>query len=377
MPGTSLFPQAPRSVRSRIYRALYETKDFCSRQQLAEICGVSMPTLYQNLAELMEAGLARYSGEERSTGGRRAQGLELVPDARIAAGISITESHVHLTAVDLRMGELAYRVLPLRLASRLDEAAVLTAECLESFLDDYRVDRSRLLGVGFALPAIITRDRLRIYMSPTMGLRDVPLETFLREIPYPVRAENDATCSGHMEYFNGTGDMRNMAYFSLENGVGGAVILGGRPYNGSNGRSGEFGHICVEYGGAPCRCGRRGCLEAYCSIRRIPEEFGVSLPEFFRGVEEHVPEYEALLYDMLRHLAIAVNTVRMTLDCSVVLGGHLSEFLPPYLPILRQYVAAGNPFDADGDFLQLSTLRRHSAPLGAALHFVREFLNSV
>ena len=47
------------SVRSRIYRFLYDSKEFCSKQVLASSCGVSMPTLYQNLNELIEAGLVR------------------------------------------------------------------------------------------------------------------------------------------------------------------------------------------------------------------------------------------------------------------------------------------------------------------------------
>ena len=169
-----------------------------------------------------------------------------------------------------------------------------------------------------------------------------------------------------------------MAYFSLENGVGGAVILStGRLYAGANSRSGEFGHICVEPGGRRCSCGKRGCLEAYCSPRRIREELGLSLPAFFRGVEEHDPEHETLLYDMLRHLAIAVNSVRMALDCDIVLGGYLSEFLPPYMPILSRYVLAGNPFDRDTAFLRLSHLRRHIAPVGGALYYVQKFIGSI
>ena len=54
------------SVRSRIYRTLYESGEFCSKQTLAESCGVSMPTIYQNLNELLDEGLVRYSGEGRS-----------------------------------------------------------------------------------------------------------------------------------------------------------------------------------------------------------------------------------------------------------------------------------------------------------------------
>ena len=364
-----------RSARSRIYHHLYETEEFCTRQTLAERCEISMPTLHQNLTELMNDGLVRYSGEERSTGGRRARGLEIVPDARIAVGLCITERHLRLTAVDLRLRELAYRSLPFPLADRLAEPAPL-AEHLESFLTDYRLDRSRLLGVGLAIPGIITRDGSRIYRAPTLGLQDMPLDWLTAGLPYPVHAENDASCSGYAEFFL-RGGQRNMAYFLLENGVGGAVILAGRPYGGSSGRSGEFGHICVEPGGALCSCGRRGCLEAYCSPLRIRREFGVSTAEFFHGVQEHVPEYETLLYDMLRRLAVAVNCVRMTLDCSVVLGGFLAAQLAPYLPVLKRYVTAGNPFDQEADFLRLSTLRRQVAPLGAALYFVQDFVNAI
>jgi len=364
------------SPRSRIYRHLYETKDFCSRQMLAAECGVSMPTLYQNLTELMKDGLVRYSGEDRSTGGRRAQGLEMVPDARIAVGISITERRLRMTAVDLRLSEIAYRVLPFDLVAQLQEKKVRMAAYLEEFLDDYCLDRERLLGVGVTIPGLITRDRTQILAAPTMNLRNVPLSQLVRDIPYPVYVENDGTSSGYAEYFAG-GQQRNLAYFSLENGVGGAVIVGGEPYLGSNNRSGEFGHICVEPGGLRCSCGKRGCLEAYCSPRRIHEEFGVSLSEFFRGVEDHNPEYETLLHDMLRHLAIAINNIRLTLGCDIVLGGYLTEFLQPYLTILQRYVRAGSPFDPNTDYLRLSTLRRHIAPMGAALHFVHAFVSEI
>ena len=365
-----------RSARSRIYRYLYEQDDFCSRQALAARCEMSMPTLYRNLNELMADGLVRYSGEERSTGGRRAQGLEIVPDARVAVGLSVTERHVRITAVDLRLKEIAYRSMPIGIASQMEGASELLAAQLESFLDDYRLDRSRLLGVGISIPAVLTRDRTRILMAPTLGLRDLPLELLTRDIPYPVHVENDASGSGYAEYYI-RGGQRSTAYFLLENGVGGSVIIAGRPYAGANGRSGEFGHICVEPGGIRCSCGRRGCLEAYCSPRRIREEFRVSAAEFFQGVEDHNPEYEALLYDMLRHLAIAVNSVRLTLDCDVVLGGYLSGYLQPFLPVLKRYVLAGSPFDRDAEYLRMSTLRRHIAPMGAALYFVREFIAGV
>jgi predicted NBD/HSP70 family sugar kinase len=168
-----------------------------------------------------------------------------------------------------------------------------------------------------------------------------------------------------------------MAYLSLEYGVGGAVLIDGQLHRGSKGHSGEFGHICVEPGGLQCNCGKHGCLEAYCSPLRIEKTLGITVEEFIRGAEEHIPECEALLYDMLRHLAVAVNSIHLTLDCDVILGGFFTEYLQPFLPILRRYVLAGNPFEDNADFVQLSSLRRHITPLGAALFFIREFVSSV
>ncbi len=370
-------PRQPRlSVRSQIYRTLYDAQEFCSRQTLAETCGVSLPTLYQNLNALIEEGLVRSSGEEQATGGRRAQGLDIVPEARFAVGISMSERSLRLVAADLRLRELGYREVPFDVHACLDGGAPKLAAHLEDFLSAFPLERERLLGVCVTVPGLVSEDHSTLFFAPTLGLRNVPMRELLGELPYPVYVDNDGSASGHAEYFVRRGP-RHMAYLSLENGVGGAVLIGGTPYEGDHSRSGEFGHICVEPGGRRCACGRLGCLEAYCSPSRIESSLGVTPELFFRGVAERRPEYEDLLYDMLRHLAVAINSIRMTLDCDVVLGGFLSEYLLPYLPVLRRYVLGGNPFEENADFVQFSTLRHHITPLGAALYHIREFVKSV
>ena len=90
-----------------------------------------------------------------------------------------------------------------------------------------------------------------------------------------------------------------------------------------------------------------------------------------------MPEYETMWHDLLRHLAIGVNNIRMVLDCDVVLGGFLTQYLPPYMPLLKEYVAAGNPFEPSSDYLHLSVMRRHTVPLGVALHFIQEFIETI
>lgn len=369
--------QRRRQTRNSIYHYLYDTREFCSKQSLARDLRLSLPTVYQHLTELMEEGLVRYSGEQQSTGGRKAMGLEIVADARYAIGVSVTETRLRFVAADLRLGEMAYRKVHHPSVAEMENFGDFLTRELERFIDDNALDRDRLLGVGIALPAVIAPDESRrITLAPTLHLRDVELQRLMGTIPYPVYIENDATSGGYAEWFTHW-QGRDIAYLLLEIGVGGAILVNGGQYQGVNHRSGEFGHMCVEPGGLPCKCGKRGCLEAYCSPSRVSEDLGISLKEFFDGLERHVPEYETLWYDLLRHLAIGVNNIRMALDCDVVLGGFLTEFLPPYMPLLKEYVAAGNTFEPSADYLHLSNLRRHTVPLGVALHFIKEFLETI
>ena len=371
-----------RQTRNNIYQYLYHHKGFCSKQTISQDLGLSLPTVYQNLTELMDAGLVGFSGKQRSTGGRRAMGLDIVPNARITISISVSNTHVRLAAVDLRLQELCYRSIKRQLDENFDELVSFLAVELEAFLNENHIDRSKLLGVGIAFPGVISADRETMVLAPTLHLQNVRLRNLQDAIPYPVQIQNDGTCGGYAEWFvraeNGSaGYSGNMAYLFLETGVGGSLFLDGQLYDGDHARSGEFGHMCVETGGRLCECGKRGCLEAYCSVRRISDDLGLTLEEFFRELQAGNEEYAALWQDMLRHLAVAINFVNMMMDCEVVLGGCLSEYLEPWLPLLRQYVADGNPFESNGSFVHLSSLKSHNVSFGAALYYIKQFIGTI
>lgn len=97
----------------------------------------------------------------------------------------------------------------------------------------------------------------------------------------------------------------------------------------------------------------------------------------FLGVECGNSAYRTLLDDYLRHLAIGIHNIRLALDCDVVLGGFMAKFLEPYLLQLRDQLAQLDPFDAAGAYLHLSRYPKHAALIGAALYFVKQFLDQV
>ena len=239
-----------RQTRSSIYRYLYEAGVPCSKQQIAAALGLSLPTVYQNLTELAAAGLIGEAGMQPSSGGRPATQLSILADARLSAGVCITRQRLRFILTDLSRRELGYKdVRHQKDVSDPDYSAFLAAQ-LERFLDENGVDRGKLLGVGVSLAGVISAESRSILFAPTLALRDVPFSQLLQAIPYPTRLENDGTCGGFAEWFSSPGT-RNIAFLSIEDGVGGSVLVNGAQFTGDNGRSGEFGHMCVEPAG--CR----------------------------------------------------------------------------------------------------------------------------
>ena len=194
----------------------------------------------------------------------------------------------------------------------------------------------------------------------------------LSDRPEPL-LENDACCGGFAECY-GSPELENLAYLSLEDGVGGAILANGRSFSGVHGRAAEFGHLCVEPGGARCSCGQRGCLEAYCSKRLLASD-DRDLAAFFARLAEGEPAELDTWESYAAHLARAVNDIRMTLDCDVVLGGSVAAHLDPWLDSLQRRVARLDPFGSDGSYLRLSRDSAHAVTHGAALKALASFLD--
>ena len=68
---------------------------------------------------------------------------------------------------------------------------------------------------------------------------------------------------------------------------------------------------------------------------------------------------------------------RQTLDCNIVLGGYLAQYLPPYLPELRRLTAALDPCDEDAGYVHRCHYPKHAASLGVALNFINRFLEQL
>ncbi|MBI2166357.1 MAG: ROK family protein [Chloroflexi bacterium] len=122
-----------------------------------------------------------------------------------------------------------------------------------------------VMGVGVGMAGQIDRASGSVHFAPNLGWRDVPLRARLEAtLGLPVMVTNDVRAATWCEWRFGAGrGMEHMACLFVGTGIGGGLVLGGRLVEGHTNSAAEMGHMTIVAGGKPCRCGGRGCLEAY------------------------------------------------------------------------------------------------------------------
>ena len=170
--------------------------------------------------------------------------------------------------------------------------------------------------------------------ASNLGWEGVPLRQMLSErTALPVWVDNDAQAAIMAEWHDGVCKGAECAvYLTLGTGIGGAMIVNGKPYRGPNNLGAEFGHMIIHPNGPRCACGRRGCLEYYASATALKRmSRGRSAYAVIEGAKSGDRECRQIYGRYVRELCIGLNNLIMVFDPQVIaLGGGVSgagEFL--------------------------------------------------
>lgn len=360
--------------KNRVKTALYILNhNGVSRQELSLALGFSMPTVFQNVSDLIEAGLVCENGEYDSTGGRKAKILSIREGVRCAIGVEITCHHVRMILMDMSLKLLD---IELRQFCYEDTTAYYMGlgKIVQSFMEKNKVGPDaeyQLVGVGIALPGIIDQGKKMLIKSHALGVENVALWQFSQNIPCNVLFGNDANMAAYSE----KGNIReNAIYISLNDTVGGAIYQKGELYLGDHFKSGEIGHMIVVPGGKKCYCGKRGCLDAYCSAKVLRlDENDRSLGGFFEALENGNPECEKRWDTYLDYLAVIVSNLRMAFDCDIILGGHVGGYMGGHMRSFSDKIRKYNNFEVDTSYISLGRSKRECASIGVARMIIDKF----
>lgn len=271
-----------------------------SRVELAQRTGLTAQTMSNIVRGLMEDGLVTENGHAPSTGGKRRVLLKVVPDAYSAVGLHLDPERITGVLVDLA-GDVRLRVAR-RLPADATPASVATAltRIGQQLVRRSGLEPERVLGAGLAVPGPLDPAHRKVLDPPNLeGWTEVPLADLVEErFELPVVMDNDATAAAIGERWSGCAQRSgSFVYVYLGTGVGIGVVLGDQVHRGVSNNAGEIGH--VHSGGArECHCGRRGCLEAYCSMRSI-------VADWRAAIGRPAPTSVAAAYDQLCRDAVA------------------------------------------------------------------------
>jgi len=360
--------------RNAIYRYLYR-QDPTSIQEIAQALNLSLPTVTQNLKDLQERELVVESGLFESTGGRKAKAMACNPVAKYAVGLDITRNHVGIVIIDLS-GRIVKNVRNQYPFARTEDYFKGVGGLVADFIAECRIDRDKILGVGIALPAILSDDRKTVSYATVIDFQGGSMDSFAEFIPYPCILSNDANAAGFTELW-GEKDLNNMVYLSLNNSVGGSIMFNNQIYAGQNNRGGEFGHMTIVPGGRTCYCGQQGCVDAYCSARILSDSTQGNIAEFFRLLREGNETQAAIWQEYLDYVVLTINNLRMLYDCNVVLGGYAGAYMGEYIDSLQELAAGKNTFEKDGSYLRVCNYKHEATAVGAALELVADFIDGI
>lgn len=373
--------------RNRVFRYVNQHGKI-SRPEIAEALGMSVPTVMQMVSELEEAGLLMEAGELQSTGGRKAKAIAPVWDSCYAIGLDVTRNHIGLLATNLSGQVLRHERIYKPFVNEEGYYREI-GEILGQFLEQAQIADKKILGVGISIPGVVDSVRNCVIHSHVLQINNVYADIFQKYIPYPCTLINDANAAGSTEGLEEEGETRHRVYLSLSNSVGGAVIFYsggergnqksglGHIYVGNHWRSGEFGHMVIHPEGKRCYCGKRGCLDVYCSALRLADLAGGRLEDFFEGLERGEEVLCRAWEEYLDVLAVAVENLHMAFDCDVVLGGYVGSFMEPYIDDFRKKIEKNNIFDDGGSYVKVCRYRVEASAFGAALYYIDQYVRSV
>jgi len=176
-------------------------------------------------------------------------------------------------ALAIRSGHLLWHE---RMPTNAEEGGTAVISRVDALLQRgiSRAEDRRIVGIGIAIAGPVDPETGIIYSPPHIpGLDGVSFKSLWgKRWDWPLLVGNDATLAALGEYHYGSGSgAHTLVYITISTGIGGGMVVNGRPLMGAHGMAGELGHMTVDRNGPRCKCGNIGCLEAIASGTSIAE----------------------------------------------------------------------------------------------------------
>ena len=343
---------------------------------MTALTGLNRSTVKALTEELVGAGLVRETAPVgRGSAGRPSIAVEPAADCLFVLALDVGVEH--LTAMRIGLGGQVLDRAELRQTHK-DYGVRRTLSRLKRLsqrMFDDAPSSARCVGIGVGVCGVVSSDDGVVRFAPNLGWVDVPLrELVATTLQTSLRIEigNDGDLGALAEHLRGAGrGLSSMVFISGEVGIGGGIILDGRPLRGVGGYGGEIGHMCIDPRGRMCRCGRRGCWETEVGDEAVllatgaPE--GATLSDVLQAYAAGERWPRAGMRRVGRMLgAGVVNLVNIFNPEVIVFGGASQYIFSATEDIVRQVLPEALAASRQQVRLELPVLRDDAIAIGAA-----------
>lgn len=354
-----------------IYQYIYKNGPV-SQQDIAFDLRLSRPTIKTKIEELESRGLIRKDGQIASDlAGRKAAAYSIDPEYRFAIGVEILKTQVKLLRVDL-IGRSSCRTV-LDLAYENSDLYV-TALCgeINRFIDSLPSGKDRILGIGLSFPGLVNADATEILYGNILDCTGLNIAAFRKHLSFPCRFLHDADAAADSELW-ASPELKDFLYLNISVHLGASVIHNRKIVSGLHGYSATIEHIQIDPKGKLCYCGKRGCTETFCSLSALLD--GDDEETFFRELRAGNAAVRKRWKKYLHYTALVINNMHLLYDTVFVLGGYMAvHLLEEDIEQLYDEISKMTPFPEVRDYIRISKMPKHSITIGAALPYIREFL---
>ena len=347
-----------------------------SRADLTALTGLNRSTVKALSGDLVGVGLVRESAPVgRGGAGRPSITVELESDRVYVLALDIGVDHLIAVRIGVGGAVLDRRELRQTVRDYSVKRTLTRLDRLARALLDGAPQGGVCLGIGVGVCGVVSTLDGLVRFAPNLGWVDVPLRDLLAErlgTTLPISLGNDGDLGAMAEHLRGVArGVSDLLYVSGEVGIGGGVLVDGKPLRGTGGYAGEIGHMCVDPRGRTCRCGRRGCWETEISDHAVLSATGAPAGTTLRQVLDAYAGGERWTQAGMRrvgkYLGIGVaNLVNVFNPELIVFGGAVRHVYAATEPIVREALTTALAAPSEQVRLEAAGLGDDSVAVGAA-----------
>lgn len=354
-----------------------------SRADIANETKLNKGTVSSQVTELLGEGLIYEKGPGVSKGGRRPVMLLFNEKAGYSIGVDIGVNYILGIRTDL-VGNICEEVTTYFNDLSFEHIREKLFQVIDQLIQSAPHSEYGIVGIGIGVPGAVNKEG-KILLAPNLGWENIDIKGMIHQrYECPVIVENEANAGVYGEKTFGSGRWEeDIIYVSVGVGIGVGLILNGELYRGTDGFSGELGHMTVEGRGHRCRCGNQGCWELYASEQALSSTFHLSWKDYVDPLTNMIEKAEKgdkkaiETFDSIgTYLGIGLTNIINSFNPERVIIGNRITAAQRWIeqPMMEKTKHNALWFQQDSLKIHFSEFNSHSSALGMAAFTFENFL---